>query len=152
MLTALCWRQDGASVYRDPSVTSAGLIVCYRFVFSVYVVRDVSDLLIHDRQSLLNIQASQELLSKHNLGDRITNLLPFLSDILTFIPCTIPHKCFRRQRKRGGVLVRFKAHLMSSCVTDSGYYYFPVVRCSLEFRGWCIWPDRVSSTMADEGL
>ncbi len=104
-------------------------------LFLCICCRDVSALFVYDRQMFYNIRASEDTLSgRYGLGNHQTmGLPPFLADIPAFLrrpPCFIPRKKrWRRRGKRGGVLVRFKAYLVS--VSHDGCYV--PAAC----RGWC---------------
>ncbi len=122
--------QDGACVGKS-SASSAQHIVCC-CSFSVCVGR--MSLLVYEHQALLNIRAFGAMLL---LSQNCMSPPPVLSAnpaYLRRLPCTISRqKCFSRQGKLGGELVKFKAYLLAfSGVTDPHLLchkrYFP---CSL---------------------
>ncbi|XP_056586108.1 uncharacterized protein LOC130407337 isoform X1 [Triplophysa dalaica] len=113
-------------------------------LFICICCRDVSALLFYDRQTLYNIGDFNNTLSGRHVLEyqHTTNPPPFLADIPAFLhrlPCVIPRKKrWRRRGKRGGVLVRFKAYLVSSsvgvvCPRDG--VSVSVARLSLDVRG-----------------
>lgn len=129
------WRQYALPVCS--SLLSWKFCVLFVAALFLYIYWDVSVLLLYDRQALLDIQASSETWV-HRLGleNWTTSPLPVLSGIPAYLrrsPDVLPRKkrC-RRRGKRGGVLVKFKIHLISSCATDprllcGGHNYLPDV-------------------------
>ncbi|CAM4550428.1 unnamed protein product [Leuciscus chuanchicus] len=104
---------------------SASRCVCFLFaavLFLCFCCRDVTSLLVYDRQTLFDIRVSCEALglSRDRLGEQAGGLPPWLfniPDYLRCVPCDFPRKKRHRRRgRRGGVLVRLRAYLRSSDV------------------------------------
>lgn len=143
-----------------PLCTASHLSRLFSFVFTVTLLiclfcQEVLSLLAYDRQTLLDIGAFRDL-SKPNLMAHGASLPPFLRDIPVFLrrpPCYLCcKKCSRRWGKHGGLPVRCKAYLKSSCVTDphSDNMVSPVAMCFLRTRARWIWAVLPGSAELDQ--
>ncbi|ROL41604.1 hypothetical protein DPX16_22947 [Anabarilius grahami] len=105
---------------RRPRLLSLLLI----FVFLLFVIHDVSSLLVYNRMMLLKIRDTVNNLPQCAKNRHSNTPPPLLASVPAYLwrpVCALPRNKRRRRRgKRGGLLVKLKAYLASLRVDYSG--------------------------------